>query len=824
MFYSHLLLSRKGPLGTVWVAAYCHKRLKKDQVAETDIPSSVDTIMLDEVPVFTYRVLGYLLLGIARIYSKKVDYLFHDCNEVLIKINDFMVCKKIKSLKEAMCAPYLSITLPDTFELDAFDLEVLEDLGGGNVTPHEKIVLEEARENEEKEHYSLNKHHIEEVTTHHETFSSGYAPVEDTFSLSPHMMDIDLMVSSSHNLSGLEASMEKLRDSQFNQEECMDPKMFCRAEEPLDHGTQIGEVDSDAEQIKVQEILSVIQKHHVLTECHPVAVAPNGTPNESKFPHVSGYHPVASLTYFNNSYFDAGATTPEFMVIPTPAKKEQARISIKRKCFFDENIVLPNMVVRENIHNSSSLVRKRRKAPQTSLGAWKAHIISNFPQGFLEPLIPCICVEFKSLFPKKNLKTPEPVEAAESPSKSDESGFQTVCRSSKQKTISWGKSVDHSTSMRSLEPPTISESDKTGPPTSVESVGKEHSPNETEDVGLNLMDEEISPDGGDNQKMHEWSVRTRVVARYLHKCFLNQKERTLEEVVSLMHALEGRTRKESGRLFYEILVLKTGGFIDVKQDSPYDDIFVLKTPQMEAILYQILVKRSFSTPRRIEIRYERLPSFCFNCGIMGHEARYCLAKPLVLTEGLDPPYGPWLRADYFRFHHNPSKGCGRDSSFRLRSSPIEDISGSFSSRRQRYEATLARVHCAEPPTLTAVSGFLPQVSPPTNPVFPSGGDLIGGSQHLSFLQVRRKETSNQFGTTHLGLCPSLDSSLYPNSGKDMRKSPNSEILALGLVSSSPLGLMQDTTDLDSGPMDSHCYVPTGSDNDPTADNPFKGLR
>ncbi|KAF8390026.1 hypothetical protein HHK36_024547 [Tetracentron sinense] len=240
--------------------------------------------------------------------------------------------------------------------------------------------------------------------------------------------------------------------------------------------------------------------------------------------------------------------------------------------------------------------------------------------------------------------------------------------------------------------------------------------------------------------------------------------------------------------------------------------------------YQILVKRSFSTPRRIEIRYERLPSFCFNCGIMGHEARYCLAKPLVLAEGLDPPYGPWLRADYFRFHHNPSKGCGRDSSFRLRSSPIEDISGSFSSRRQRYEATLARVHCAEPPTLTVVSGFLPQVSPPTNPVLPSGGDLIGGSQHLSFLQVRRKETSNQFGTTHLGLCPSLDSSLYPNSGKDMRKSPNSEILALGLVPSSPLGLMQDTTDWDSGPMDSHCNVPAGSDNDPTADNPFKGLR
>ena len=41
MFYSRSLLSRKGPLGAIWVAAYCFKRLKKAQVFETNIPSSV---------------------------------------------------------------------------------------------------------------------------------------------------------------------------------------------------------------------------------------------------------------------------------------------------------------------------------------------------------------------------------------------------------------------------------------------------------------------------------------------------------------------------------------------------------------------------------------------------------------------------------------------------------------------------------------------------------------------------------------------------------------------------------------------------------------
>lgn len=40
MFHSQSL-STKGPLGSIWVAAYCHKRLKKAQVTATDIPFSV---------------------------------------------------------------------------------------------------------------------------------------------------------------------------------------------------------------------------------------------------------------------------------------------------------------------------------------------------------------------------------------------------------------------------------------------------------------------------------------------------------------------------------------------------------------------------------------------------------------------------------------------------------------------------------------------------------------------------------------------------------------------------------------------------------------
>ncbi|KAL6140512.1 hypothetical protein ACLB2K_058811 [Fragaria x ananassa] len=48
----------------------------------TDIPSTVDRIMFPEVPI-ALRMSGHLLLGVVRIYSKKVEYLHHDCNVVL---------------------------------------------------------------------------------------------------------------------------------------------------------------------------------------------------------------------------------------------------------------------------------------------------------------------------------------------------------------------------------------------------------------------------------------------------------------------------------------------------------------------------------------------------------------------------------------------------------------------------------------------------------------------------------------------------------------------------------------------------------------------
>ncbi|TFK61622.1 hypothetical protein BDN72DRAFT_828138 [Pluteus cervinus] len=86
MFYSDAILARRGPLARVWLAAHMEKKLSKAQALQTDIEESVDIIMNERIEIMALRLSGQLLLGVARIYSRKAKYLLDDCNEALDKI------------------------------------------------------------------------------------------------------------------------------------------------------------------------------------------------------------------------------------------------------------------------------------------------------------------------------------------------------------------------------------------------------------------------------------------------------------------------------------------------------------------------------------------------------------------------------------------------------------------------------------------------------------------------------------------------------------------------------------------------------------------
>ncbi|XP_031282292.1 sister chromatid cohesion 1 protein 2-like isoform X2 [Pistacia vera] len=111
----------------------------------------------------------------------------------------------------------------------------------------------------------------------------------------------------------------------------------------------------------------------------------------------------------------------------------------------------------------------------------------------------------------------------------------------------------------------------------------EKGPSSSKGQGFNptLITEEANLFDEDDQELHEFSARTRTVAGYLHRSFQYHKNRSEDEAVNLSLLLEGKTKKESARLFYEILVLKSKRFVDVRQGDAYGDILVRKVPQWD---------------------------------------------------------------------------------------------------------------------------------------------------------------------------------------------------------------------------------------------------
>ncbi|XP_058183162.1 sister chromatid cohesion 1 protein 4 isoform X2 [Rhododendron vialii] len=149
MFYSQFILAKKGTLGTIWIAAHLERKLRKNQVADTDIGVSVDSILFPDVPI-ALRLSSHLLLGVVRIYSRKVNYLFDDCSEALLKVKQAFRSTAVDLPPEESTAPYHSITLPETFDLDDFELPDSDILQGNYVDHHvstrEQITLQDTME------------------------------------------------------------------------------------------------------------------------------------------------------------------------------------------------------------------------------------------------------------------------------------------------------------------------------------------------------------------------------------------------------------------------------------------------------------------------------------------------------------------------------------------------------------------------------------------------------------------------------------------------------------------------------------------------------
>ncbi|ORY87062.1 Rec8 like protein-domain-containing protein [Protomyces lactucae-debilis] len=123
MFYSEVMLQRKGSLAKVWLAAHYEKKLTKNNIIQTSIQSATKEIREENHAPMALRLSGQLLLGVVKIYSRKARYLLEDCNDALIKIKmafrPGQVDLSSASVRSAQ-AQAANLILPDT--LTEFDL------------------------------------------------------------------------------------------------------------------------------------------------------------------------------------------------------------------------------------------------------------------------------------------------------------------------------------------------------------------------------------------------------------------------------------------------------------------------------------------------------------------------------------------------------------------------------------------------------------------------------------------------------------------------------------------------------------------------------
>jgi len=131
MFYSQLVLTKRGPLGRIWLAAHWQKKLTKSQVNGTNILQSVDAIAKPDVPL-ALRTSGHLLLGIVRIFERQAKYLLIDCGDALQKFKQAFRSGQRELDPKQASATFETVTLPRELQ-DQIPVDELEDFVVGSL-------------------------------------------------------------------------------------------------------------------------------------------------------------------------------------------------------------------------------------------------------------------------------------------------------------------------------------------------------------------------------------------------------------------------------------------------------------------------------------------------------------------------------------------------------------------------------------------------------------------------------------------------------------------------------------------------------------------
>ncbi|XP_002989794.2 sister chromatid cohesion 1 protein 3 [Selaginella moellendorffii] len=610
MFYSQYILAKKGPLGTIWIAAHLEKKLRKNQVNDTNISTSVDSILFPEVPI-ALRLSGHLLLGVVRIYSRKVNYLFHDCNDALVKLKNAFSSATSASVDlpaDAASAPFHSITLPETFEFDDIDVLYIPDGVDHHVTTRDQITLEE--------------------NVVDDTYPGSQFEQDERFMETPHAMDI-----------GNEKFPLNEAETPELQEDVLPPMdMDVGPSSPLDADTVPDIEKLRSASLAGEENFHAFEKQSV----EPVAAEPREDAVVEEARLVEDEQPLPSTPVSRSDAnspgaqrFPDGDETPAFGVVETPVPSRKNNTPRKRKQAYDMQVTLSESYMKDMLNDSSDLRRVRRKVSPKEIWIFQKERLGK--RTLSTPSVDGLCSRLEQLYdrvfnpkrlkasapnvtfaadgadvettpvqdrtkvqspPKSPLATPQsPGGVSPAPVRSPEQSPLEVRNPSPQQLYAIPE-------MPEVEAPTPIIPDSGGGETGAfedrvsEQIQKHHEDNSKQaeeyhdtvqtDHDKNTVPREFPPpidssyllasNGTDlvGSQSEGWSERTRAIAQFLRATF----DTAVKRPVTLNKLLTGKTRKEAARMFFETLVLRTNDYITVEQKSAYEDISIHYRPKL----------------------------------------------------------------------------------------------------------------------------------------------------------------------------------------------------------------------------------------------------
>ncbi|GLT84161.1 hypothetical protein SLE2022_024080 [Rubroshorea leprosula] len=441
MFYSQTFLARKGPLGTVWCAAHLQHRLKKSHYTSTDIPSTVERIMYPDIPI-ALRMSGHLLLGVVRIYSKKVDYLFHDCHIILVGLSKAFDAKNVDLPDNENQAPVYAITLPETFNLDALALDddiYTEGSPDNHLRNEEDIRLPDQIPTGVNPYIAITFDEDMMDVLHSEAApESGVQPMdEDVILQSPiggNIQNEELNATAAFQDPGptnetelpgtsmafgdtgpssqrevLRPTMDFYNSHPGNQTEAPNiirddsvtqdfPEIEVRRDTVHDISTEglpLGHPDqrNDAGEIRVS-----LEQISDDKEIHTPILRSISTSGGESIPFHEHSGPPTSAAFQESPGNLSGHKSPQLAIQPSPPVQQPRKRRRTQGRFFDTELVLSNRSMKQALEDSSDLVRKRRNVRASTLAVWKSNNILRKGQLFHGASVTGLCVDISEMF------------------------------------------------------------------------------------------------------------------------------------------------------------------------------------------------------------------------------------------------------------------------------------------------------------------------------------------------------------------------------------------------------------------------------------------